>query len=251
MAGYSETRLAYCEGDAWAHIPTGGGLLAGISLARSGDMGLSAQGSIGRRGAFLESAGWTGGPVFALRQVHSHAVLAVEGRMPAELLETEADGLACGGSGALLTVTVADCLPVFLRDRAGAYALVHSGWKGTGIAAEAVGLLCAVYGSKPGDISAVIGPGIGACCYPVPRDRWEGFRREFGAEAAPRGESGDFRLDLRRANVDLLQRAGVRDMTVITDCTACSPALGSFRRQGPQDFSRMLAFLGRARGGAP
>jgi hypothetical protein len=46
---------------------------------------------------------------------------------------------------------VADCLPIFVYDRrGGAFALLHSGWKGTG---------------------------IGACCYAVDAARAEGFRR--------------------------------------------------------------------------
>jgi YfiH family protein len=249
MGGHAGIHLSYSQVDSWTRIGVGRGLIAGISLARAGDMGLSAPGAAQRRRELVRTVGWTGETEYALRQVHSRIVVPVDDKDPAECLAMEADGLACGKAGRLLTVTVADCLPVFIVDAGnGAYAIVHSGWKGTGIPAEAVGLMRSEYGSKAADISVTIGPGIGACCYSVPKERWEAFRAEFGSDAAVGGE-GSYRLDLRRANVDLLRKAGISDITVVEDCTACSPGLGSFRRQGPDSFTRMLAFIGRVREG--
>ena len=51
-------------------------------------------------------------------------------------------------------------------------------------------------------------------------------------------------LDLREANIELLRRAGIDAVRVVTDCTACTPWLGSHRREGPSAFTRMLALLG-------
>ncbi len=250
MTEFTGIRLSYTDADSWAGIPVGRGILAGISLRRAGDMGLSAPGADVRRRELARSVGWTGGDEYALRQVHSRTVVPVDARSPRECREIQADGLSCGKAGLLLTVTVADCIPIFIADRrGGAYAIVHSGWKGTGILMDALGLMRREYGSRPEDLSVTIGPGIGACCYSVPKERWDAFRREFGPASASVAE-GSFRLDLRRANVDLLRKAGVSDLAVVEDCTACSPGLGSFRRQGPESFTRMLAFIGKAEGGA-
>ena len=250
MMEFAGIRLSYSDADSWTGIPVGPGLLAGISLERAGDMGLSAPGAASRRRELIRSIGWTGGDEYALRQVHSRTVVPVDARSPQECLEIQADGLSCGKAGMLLSVTVADCLPVFIADRKrGAYAIVHSGWKGTGILLDAVRLMRLEYDSRPEDLAVIIGPGIGACCYTVAKERWETFRGEFGAASAAGGE-GAFRLDLRRANVDLLQKTGILDIVVVEDCTACSPGLGSYRRQGPESFTRMLAFIGKAEGGA-
>jgi len=35
----------------------------------------------------------------------------------------------------------------------------------------------------------------------------------------------------------------VTDVTVVTDCTGCSPRLGSYRRQGPAAYTLMLAWI--------
>jgi YfiH family protein len=249
MVGAVDISLRYSSSDLWAPIPIDdtGVFHAGLSLAAAGDMGLNAPGSAGRRDAFLRSLGWRGSDAYAVRQVHSRKIAPVDAMSPAECAVLEADGMACAAVDKLLTVTVADCLPLFVADRrSGTYTLVHSGWKGTGIVRAAVNLMKTEYGSAGRDLRAVIGPGIGACCYRVSRERWEEFRGEFGPAAvcgARVGEDDDYRLDLRRANVELLRGEGVSDIAVVVDCTACSPALGSFRRQGPQAFTRMLAFM--------
>ena len=208
----------------------------------AGDMSLGSP----ARESFIASVGFSPENARALRQVHSRTVLVADERSSADLGATEADGLVCSGSPALLlTITVADCLPIFLVDRqTGAFGILHSGWKGTGIVLDAVELMRARFGSTPQDLWVTIGPGIGPCCYDVPHARALEFAGRFGKSAVVRrGER--FFLDLRQANVTLLEAAGIADITVVSDCTCCSPFMGSFRRQGEKAFARMLAFIGR------
>jgi hypothetical protein len=183
--------------------------------------------------------------VVGIHQVHSRTVTIVDGQQPVSLASTEADGLITLRSDVLLTITVADCLPIFLVDQtSGAFGIVHSGWKGTGIVLDALDAMGRAFGTRPGDVVSVLGPGIGQCCYTVPKERYERFRIEYGDHAVARGVQGEYRLDLRAANVRLMESVGVQRISVISDCTCCSPALGSFRREG-QGFRRMLAFIGR------
>ena len=244
-------RLRYEPQSCHARIPVGPGagegdpLLAGISRIGAGDMGLVKAQELPFRGIFFRAMGWPVDKVFSVRQMHTRRVIAVEDGLTAEeAARREADGLVSGpDSGAVLTVTAADCIPVFLRDHVtGAYGIVHSGWKGTGIARDALEMMADRFGSRPADISATIGPGIGPCCYKVSEERWRLFRDEFEA-AACRAPDGSPVLDLVRANEDLLTGAGVLAILRVTDCTCCSTELGSFRRQG-QAFTRMLAFIG-------
>jgi len=216
------------------------GLRAGISLRAAGDLRL---GSAARQ-AFFRSLGLPPEAVFACRQVHSRRVLPLHGESPGETAEMEADGLATDAAEGILSVTVADCLPIFVYDRrGGAFALLHSGWQGTGIVTEGVRLLCREYGAEPGSLVAVLGPGIGACCYAVDAGRAELFEREFGGQAVRRPADGRTYLDLRAANAALLEAAGVREVHAVEECTACTPGLFSFRRDGP-GFGRMAAFIG-------
>jgi purine-nucleoside/S-methyl-5'-thioadenosine phosphorylase / adenosine deaminase len=197
------------------------------------------------RARFLDSMNIPAEHAMGLHQVHSKTVIVVHHQDPRSLAAVDADGLVTARPDAFLTVTVADCLPIFLVDEmTGAFGLVHSGWKGTGIVVEALRTMAEAFGTKAPDVAAVIGPGIGPCCYTVPRERYERFRVELGEHAAVRGPGGDYRLDLKAANVRLMQSAGVERIAVATDCTCCETALGSFRREG-QGFRRMLAFIGR------
>jgi polyphenol oxidase len=99
------------------------------------------------------------------------------------------------------------------------------------------------FGTWPNDVRATIGPGIGACCYAVPEERANRFAADFGADSVTRREDGRPALDLRAANVSLLAAAGVEDIAMVRDCTSCTASLGSFRRQGPQEYTLMLAWV--------
>jgi YfiH family protein len=259
LIGGSGDRCAAIPIDAGLeHIPA---LFAGITLADSGDMGLyerfppaggdapPAEGS--GRHAFLGSLGWAEDRVFGPRQMHSRSVVIVDGRKSAEVALTEADGLVTAGrEPCLLTVTVADCLPIFLADAAhGAFGIVHSGWKGTGIVGDAIRTMMEAFGTSPSRLSVTIGPGIGTCCYKVDEDRYHAFKTAFGERAVRRDEEGGFFLDLPAANLGLLSGMGIRGARMVDSCTACNPVLGSFRRQGPRGFTRMLAFIGPFRPG--
>jgi len=240
-------RVSLPEGGAqYRAVPVAAGVAAGISLAAAGDMALSREALLPSRRRMRERLGIPPGRLYGARQVHSRRVLIVEDQHAAEVAAAEADGLLTRREDAVLSVTVADCLPIWLADRrTGAFGVVHSGWRGTGIVAEAILLLCSRFGSLPGEITAVIGPGIGACCYTVPPDRAALFRERYGA-AAVVPDAVHPRLDLREANLVLLREAGVTDVLVVTDCTSCTPRLGSFRRQGPGEYTLMLAWIGRA-----
>jgi polyphenol oxidase len=231
----------------FAFLPAGvlpHGLRAGISLRAAGDMDPAKEAALPHRARLFGRLGIKPARVLRVRQIHSRTVVAAEDPAMARRAWPEADGMAAAAGRAVLSITVADCLPVFLTDlRTGAFALVHSGWKGTGIAAEAVALMGRSYGSRPEDITAALGPCIGPCCYAVPEDRYRLFLEAFGPRAALRGVDGAYRIDLRGANAVLLERAGVNAVFAAGDCTCCGPAFGSFRREGPS-FTRMLALIG-------
>lgn len=221
-------------------------LRAGISLARAGDMSLSHRRNKPWRSRLFSALGLGEERVFGTRQVHSQRIATVEDQPSEFFASVEADGMITDRPDAVLSVTVADCLPIFLLDTVnGAFGLVHSGWKGTGIAVIALRAMRSRYGTLPLNVAATIGPGIGACCYHVPEERAAFFAEKFGASTVVRSPDGRSSLDLREANLALLQDAGVEDLTVVEDCTSCTQALGSFRRQGPESYTLMLACFGR------
>jgi copper oxidase (laccase) domain-containing protein len=140
---------------------------------------------------------------------------------------------------------------VFLYDtETGAYALLHSGWKGTGIVLNALSMMTRLWGTRPAGLAALLGPCIRPCCYRVDEGRAALFEAEFGGSSGAyplgpvvRRSAEGPALDLQAANARLLSGAGVRNLSYCVDCTFTDPRLGSFRREGPA-YTRMLALLG-------
>jgi YfiH family protein len=158
-------------------------------------------------------------------QVHGTEIARWDGPPPASFADAaaprpEVDGHVTSLAGIGLVVQVADCLPVALAtpDR---IAIAHCGWRGVagGIVAAAV----AEFDSPP---AAVVGPGIGRCCFEV--------GPEVLAELADVEGAVDGRmLDLRAVVEDRLRAAGVERVEHVDLCTCCRDDLFfSHRRDG-------------------
>lgn len=92
------------------------------------------------------------------------------------------DALITGDKGVFLSVTAADCSPVFLFDSSKeVIALVHSGWKGTlaAVVPHALDRMVAEFNCSPVDIQAYIGPGIQKCHFEVGADVAKQFPQQF------------------------------------------------------------------------
>ena len=117
-------------------------------------------------------------PLETVRQFHSNLVVtAVERERPCR-----GDGLMTSRSGVLLAVLTADCIPVLVADkRKRVVAAFHAGWRGTAkrIVELGVGRMRMLHGSRPRDLTAAIGPGIGACCYAVGEEVRAEFESQF------------------------------------------------------------------------
>jgi hypothetical protein len=133
----------------------------------------------------------------------------------------EADGQATAQAQVGLMVLTADCLPVALGC-SGAVAMLHAGWRGlaAGVLEEGVIALRELGGAD--DITAVIGPGAGACCYQV--------GGEVHAALTDTSQSGS--IDLRAIARRRLIAAGVAEVRDIDVCTICDERFFSHRREG-------------------
>lgn len=164
---------------------------------------------------------------------------------PLAPIEVDADGLITATPGLCLTIFYADCVPVLLYDpQKRVIAAVHSGWRGTAlaIAQKAAGKMAAEYGSRPEDILAAIGPGIGPCCFETHADVPTALTAQLGQGAAPYmipkvERPGKFAVDLKGIIRWELLEAGLREEHIATLplCTACHPELyWSHRTMGEQ-----------------
>jgi hypothetical protein len=176
----------------------------------------------------------------------------------AELDGRRADGIVVRDRELVPSVTVADCMPIWIfHGRSGAFGVLHSGWKGTGILARAAEDFRLRLGAGAGELSLILGPAIGPCCYTVDEGRARAFAAEYGDAAGFRDASGAWRVDLGAANLALARALGVGAVLVVDACTSCDSRLGSNRREGGAPaaapdgaaregpaFTRMLACVG-------
>jgi len=228
-----------------------------LSTVAAGNMKYDPSGVNLARGRLFAGLGLEPSRILSLQLRHTRGVIFQQrGEAMTDLHQKAdalggADGLVVAEPDSIPALTVADCMPIWLFDsKKEVFGLLHSGWRGTGILREAVLGMVSRFGSAPEDISAILGPSIGACCYAVPEERAMNFAAEFGETSirvarAEQGREGvSFSIDLRAANIHLAENLGLGALLDVKICTSCSPNLGSFRRQGAQDFTRMLAICG-------
>lgn len=178
--------------------------------------------------------------VIVARQRHGSSVATHPTAGPGWRVLDHADGHLTSEPGVLLTVTVADCVPVYLTQRAGPWiGLLHAGWRGIrdGIVERGISQLGKLASCSTGDIVIHCGVSICGDCYEVGPEVYEALTAEPTARK--------HQLDLRALVVERAQHSGVRRITVSSWCTAHDAgAFYSHRRSGGVD-GRMVAYLGR------
>lgn len=214
-------------------------------------------------------------PLISVRQFHSN-LLSIAHTTDAERERPwKADGLMTADPGLLLAIQTADCIPVLIADRKKkAVAAFHAGWRGTvkRIVELGIGRMRIEFGSKPENLIAAIGPGVGSCCYAVGEEVLSEFEGQFSysrnlfrevydsdpvrkkypmlflTQRAP-GHSSigpQLHLDLIEANRRQLLSAGLapKNIGVVAGCTNCRPDLFFSYRASHGHTGRMMSVIG-------
>ena len=126
----------------------------------------------------------------------------------------EADGHIATEKGIALSVSVADCVPVFIAHESGAVAILHAGWRGT--AARIIDSCMAEFARRklaPDELMVHLGPAICVRCYEVSAE----VRAQLTGETANRAGN----VDLRSLLAEHAHESGVQRITVSPYCTKC------------------------------
>jgi len=214
-------------------------------------------------------------PLVALRQFHSNLIVHASATDATRERPRKGDGLITEEPGLLLTIQTADCIPVLVADRRRrAVAAFHAGWRGTvkRIVEGGIGRMRFAFGSRPEDLVAAIGPGIGACCYAVGEEVLSEFESQFNyasqlfrevydadpvrkkypmlflTQRAP-GHSSigpSLHLNLIEANRRQLLDAGLspKSVQIVGGCTQCHSDLFFSHRASRGHTGRMMAVIG-------
>ena len=174
-------------------------------------------------------------------QVHSGTVVQV---LSSGGDAGKCDGLLTDSPDALLSIRVADCVPVFIHcPEKRAIGLIHAGWRGTAaeISQEAVRKMETFFGSHAQMLEVALGPSIKPCCFEVGAE----VADTFSKECLTLSTEGRYFLDLPQQNRIQLEGAGVPQERIADspDCTCCSPQMfHSYRRHGEKS-GRMICLL--------
>lgn len=171
-------------------------------------------------------------------QVHGTAVETVTGGHGWIQIEG-VDGWVTTSRGVLLTVTVADCIPVYLVVPGRGVALLHAGWRGTagGILEAGLGRLLAVTGCTADDVVMHCGVGICRGCYEVGSE-------VMAACGLPADGPGPWHVDLRERLAAGAARLGVGEVSVSAWCSAHDATAFYSHRASRGGDGRMVAWLG-------
>lgn len=152
------------------------------------------------------------------------------------------DALITNCKGICLMVLTADCVPVLLYDPAThSAAAIHAGWRGTanGIVGLTVKKMADVFGTKPENLMAAIGPCIGACCFEVGDDVAEHFSR-WPNTILRHTNWPKPHIDLVLANRLQLEQVGIPASNIESsgECTKCGTH-GLFSHRRNQTLGRI------------
>jgi hypothetical protein len=190
----------------------------GFSTVALGSMGLTGatdpEDVIQRRQQLAEEVGFDLDRSLMTVQEHGANVATFHRRQPeGGQCVFSTDALATDVPGQAIVTYHADCFPLLFVDTSrGVVAGAHAGWRGTlaGVATRTAQSLQAAYGSWPGQIDVLIGPGICGRCYQVGDDIAQQFAARYGREDRYlASDRGDVRLDLAALLSLQLEDAGV------------------------------------------
>ena len=134
----------------------------------------------------------------------------------------------------------ADCTPIIIYDEIKHVgAIVHAGWRGTAtsIAPKTIQKMVSEFDCSPNDISAVIGPAIGICCYEVGDDVFNKLASTINTKLDSSSKiftekHGKKYVDLKALNACQLKEFGIEKIDICPYCTSCDNDLFfSYRKE--------------------
>lgn len=173
------------------------------------------------------------------RQPHEAHVRFHDEAPPGLLLVEPCDGHVTRSPGLLLTVSVADCVPVFIvAPRSRTVAALHAGWRGAaaGILERGLEEVRARAEDAIAEFDVHLGPSICGACYEVGPEVHAALGRPLPSRPTP--------IDLRGVLAARALSYGVsaKRLSVSTHCTRCT-ASSLFSHRGGDD-GRQVGFIG-------
>jgi YfiH family protein len=159
------------------------------------------------------------------------------------------DGLITKEKNLFLSLTVADCFPVFFFDqKKEIVGLAHASWRAIikGLITRMIKIMKNKFLSQGKDILIGIGPGIRSCHFEVKEDVAKKFLSRFSKKVLIKRKNRLF-IDLPMAIKLEAFKNGIlrKNIEEIKECTYClKNKYFSYRRDKPRPMKTMMAFIG-------
>jgi YfiH family protein len=220
------------------------GVKAFLSERQDGNMKLFSFGFEERRKKFLIEKSFKYNQLVSAKLEHRNNVSMVKNA--GDRFIDYCDGLITNNPEIILSVTVADCFPVFLFDsKQKVIGILHCGWRSVAknIIENCVDKMRTDFNSKSKNLLISIGPGIQKCHFQVGKEFIVNFHEydEFF-----NFENEKIFFDLNGVIVKKLIFKGIHLKNIENDesCTFCNERLWSYRRDGVDkngDVQAMIA----------
>ncbi|MBU2591097.1 MAG: peptidoglycan editing factor PgeF [Nitrospinota bacterium] len=189
-------------------------------------------------------------PLILMNQVHGERIHLVDDYAKIKQTEhLEGDAIITSSPNIVIGIMTADCLPIIIFDKEGrGVGAIHAGRKGSElmIAGKAVLKFADIFNIDKKDVVAIIGAGIGDCCYEVEEELVVPFRKEGIYQAddiVTTKVNGRLMLDLVQVNKIQLLDAGLSASNIFLSdkCTCCDGDFFSYR--GGDRLERMMSVV--------
>jgi polyphenol oxidase len=171
----------------------------------------------------------------------NNVAIVTEAEAGKYLLDT--DALITNSSNIFLSVTAADCLPVYFYDPiTESLGIAHVGWRGlvAGILENVIKKFQSSFGSHPENLQVIIGPHIKSCHYEV----GEEVAAQFAKENI-KNRDGHLFADLGAEAALRLRNSGIKDIIINQESTSDNPQkFYSARRDKCEPLQGMVAYIG-------
>ena len=176
--------------------------------------------------------------------VHGTKITVVTSENKGQIIK-RVDWLITNETGLFLSVTIADCVPIYFYDDIKKVVwIAHAGWRGivNNITKSMIDKFVNEFESKPSDINVYVWPHIQKCHFEIKDDIVDNFDSEFVLK-----ENGIIKVDLLWIIRDKLEKLGLKSENISSslECTYCeSDKYFSYRRDKPEKVEAMVGVVG-------
>ncbi len=170
--------------------------------------------------------------IYTAKQIHSANIQVIS---KDKTFYDDTDALISYIEGSLIILNYADCTPVILYSKKNNIgAVIHAGWRGTEaeITKKTAMKMIKEFNINPCDITALIGPCIGKCCFETDEDVFLKLVKNVKNTQLYDYKNNKYYIDLKLLNKNQLLETGIINIDISSYCTCCmSDIFFSYRKE--------------------